>query len=70
MISEDGDIKYIRFGFEDALFTSHVYKRNYRFPITQAKGRTGPQSEPHAEDLIGFGSAVPETGPLTGDLTD
>ncbi|KAH7379227.1 hypothetical protein DE146DRAFT_308450 [Phaeosphaeria sp. MPI-PUGE-AT-0046c] len=36
IISDDGDVQYIRFSFEDALFTSHVYKRNYRFPTKRA----------------------------------
>lgn len=35
LISDDGDVQYIRFSFEDALFTSHVYKRNYRFLLRQ-----------------------------------
>lgn len=44
IISDDGDIQYIRFSFEDALFTSHVYKRNYRFPAmrTTAQGQAQP----------------------------
>jgi hypothetical protein len=39
--SDAGDIRYIQFSFEDALFTSHVYKRNYRFPMMKAQ----PQSQ-------------------------
>jgi hypothetical protein len=44
IITDDGDIQYIRFSFEDALFTSHVYKRNYRFPAmrTESQGQTEP----------------------------
>jgi hypothetical protein len=35
--SDTGDVHYIRFDFEDALFTSHVYKRNYHFPVTKKR---------------------------------
>lgn len=43
IISDDGDIQYIRFSFEDALFTSHVYKRNYRFPTKRTNTNNQPE---------------------------
>jgi hypothetical protein len=41
-----GDVQYIRFSFEDALFTSHVYKRNYRFPTMKPRIDADDHSEP------------------------
>jgi hypothetical protein len=68
MISDDGDIQYIRFSFEDALFTSHVYKRNYRFPTKRATRRGIVLPELYGEDFRASMSSEPDIKTLTDDL--
>jgi hypothetical protein len=68
--SDDGDIQYIRLSFEDDLFTSHVYKRNYRFPTKQTKIRDHILPGPQIEDLRASSSSEPETKTLTGAVDD
>lgn len=70
MISDDGDIQYIRFSFEDALFTSHVYKRNYRFPLKQAKRQDHIQPGSLEDTLEAPNSIDPETKTSTAILDD
>ncbi|KAH7092232.1 hypothetical protein FB567DRAFT_576673 [Paraphoma chrysanthemicola] len=70
MVSEDGDIKYIRFSFEDALFTSHVYKRNYRFPTKQTQGRNDHRLATHVKDSIGSLPANSNTRSVINNLID
>ncbi|KAF2030550.1 hypothetical protein EK21DRAFT_111864 [Setomelanomma holmii] len=68
IISDNGDIQYIRFSFEDALFTSHVYKRNYRFPAKQLKSQNDAPPVLQTEDPGQSVSDEPETKTFNADL--
>jgi hypothetical protein len=49
--SNGGDIQYIRYSFENALFTSHVYKRNYGFRIKDDRALMRSEPSPRVEEL-------------------
>ncbi|KAF2797877.1 hypothetical protein K505DRAFT_414740 [Melanomma pulvis-pyrius CBS 109.77] len=65
------DLQYIRFSFEDALFTSHVYKRNYRFPfmnkLRQPKIQHIGRRDPNTQDSSGSRIDATESKELKGD---
>jgi hypothetical protein len=70
IISDDGNIQYIRFSFEDALFTSHVYKRNYRFPVHQARMKKHMLPEVREEEVGLANSSELEIKTLTDACDD
>lgn len=74
IVSDTGDVQYIRFSFEDALFTSHVYKRNYRFPVTKSKAQSRElelfEFDLPTHKLTGSDPDETETQTLTGDLNE
>jgi hypothetical protein len=63
--SNSGDVLYIPFEFENALFTSYVYKRNFRIPRIRQLFKT-PKIRHHRHD-VRPSSVVSQVAQVTGD---